>query len=106
MNLRMWKTELSRFRAMAQLEQLCWLSSLLFLLSMCARDTYEAGTDSVSRPEDLRRFNELIHRIATYQKKVSVACTGGLPDDSLFRMLESQLKVLGVDSQRVLESLP
>lgn len=106
MDARTWQSELSRFRAMSQLEQLCWLSGLLFLLSMFARDTYEAGTSGVTRPEDLRRFNELIHRVATYQKKVATAYAGGLPDDSLFRMLEDQLKELGVPSQQLLESLP
>jgi hypothetical protein len=106
MSIRTWQTELPRFRAMAQLGQLCWLSSLIFHLSVYARDTYEAGTDGVSRPGDLRRFNELIHRVATYQKKVSTSYVGGLPDDSLFRLLEDQLNNLGVNSQRLLESLP
>ena len=106
MSARTWQSELARFRAMSQLEQLCWLSSLLFFVSTFARGTYEAGTDGVEKPEDLRRFNELIHRIATYQRKVATAYTSGLPDDSLFRMLEDQLKELGVNEQHLLTSLP
>lgn len=106
MNARTWQSELSRFRAMSQLDQLSWLSCLLFLISMFARGTYEAGTSGVEKPEDLRRFNELIHRVATYQKKVATAYVGGLPDESLFRMLEDQLKELGVSEQHLLASLP
>lgn len=106
MGTRTWQSELSRFRAMSQLEQLCWLSCLLFTLSMLARDTYEAGTNGVTRPDDLRRFNELIHRVATYQKKVATSYAGGLPDEALFRMLEDQIKELGMQSFQLLASLP
>jgi len=33
-------------------------------LTICARDTYEAGTDKVLEPEVLRSYNELQHRVA------------------------------------------
>lgn len=32
-------------------------------LTICARDTYEVGTDRVLQPELLRAYNELLHRI-------------------------------------------
>jgi len=32
-------------------------------LTICARDTYEVGTDRVLQPERLRAFNELLHRV-------------------------------------------
>jgi hypothetical protein len=48
-----WSKELDRFRKMTQEQQLAWFSQLLFLLSMFARDTYEVGTDGVSKPREL-----------------------------------------------------
>ena len=32
-------------------------------LTVCARDTYEVGTDRVLHPEVLRAYNELLHRV-------------------------------------------
>lgn len=32
-------------------------------LTICARDTYEVGTDRVLQPELLRAYNELLHRV-------------------------------------------
>jgi hypothetical protein len=39
------------------------LASLSSTLTICARDTYEAGTDRVLQPELLRAYNELLHRV-------------------------------------------
>ena len=40
-----------------------FLARLASELTVCARDTYEVGTDRVLRPELLRAYNELIHRV-------------------------------------------
>jgi len=39
------------------------LASLASTLTICARDTYEVGTERVVQPELLRAYNELLHRI-------------------------------------------
>jgi len=39
------------------------LARFAHALTICARDTYEAGTDSVLEPEVLRAYNELLHRV-------------------------------------------
>jgi hypothetical protein len=39
------------------------LARLAYTLTICARDTYEAGTDRVVQPELLRAYNELLHRV-------------------------------------------
>jgi hypothetical protein len=101
-----WQAELPRFRAMTQIDQLVWLSQLLHLISMFARDTYEVGTDGVSRPSDLRRFNELIHRVATFQKKIATVSPQGVPDTDIFAIVEQELSVLGVPVDEVLRRLP
>jgi hypothetical protein len=39
------------------------LARLANTLTICARDTYEVGTDRVVQPELLRAYNELLHRV-------------------------------------------
>lgn len=106
MSKRSWQSELSRFRAMSQIDQLIWLSQLLHLISMFARDTYQVGTDGVSKPNNLRRFNELIHRLATFQKKIATASEQGMPDEDVFELLDRELSALGVAADEVLRRLP
>ena len=106
MTARSWHEELPRFRAMTQVGQLGWLSHLLQLVSMFARDTYEVGTDGVSKPSNLRRFNELTHRVATFQMKVAVGSHKGLPDKDIFAIVEQELSALGVAIDDVLRQLP
>jgi hypothetical protein len=33
------------------------------MLTVCARDTYEVGTENVLEPQVLRAYNELLHRV-------------------------------------------
>lgn len=106
MNVHTWQSKLDCFRLMSQIDQLAWLSNLILLISMSARNTYEPGTDAVTRPEDLRRFNELVHRVATFQRRIATKSVGGLPDEALFQMLENQLGQLGVNTPKMLEMLP
>lgn len=106
MSTRTWHSELARFRQLSQLEQLAWLSQLVHLLSMFARGTYEAGADGVLQAKELRRFNELIHRIATFMKKVARGDSEGVPDNDLFEMIERELGGLGVQHEEVLKRLP
>jgi hypothetical protein len=106
MSERSWQSELPRFRAMSQLDKLAWLSQLLHLISMFARDTYEVGTDGVSKPSGLRRFNELIHRVATFQKKIAMSSEQGMPDEDVFALLERELSALDVPADQVLCRLP
>lgn len=100
-----WESELARFRQMSQLEQIAWLSELLFLVTICARGTYEAGTDQVTHPADLRRFNELIHRIACFQKKVVSGRSTGMPDYLVFELIEETLARFDVDVQFIFSDL-
>ncbi len=39
------------------------MARLANTLTICARDTYEVGTDRVMQPELLRAYNELLHRV-------------------------------------------
>jgi hypothetical protein len=44
-------------------EKIVLLARLANELTICARDTYEVGTDRVLQPELLRAYNELLHRV-------------------------------------------
>lgn len=39
------------------------LARIAHRLTVCARDTYEVGTDNVVEPRVLRAYNELLHRV-------------------------------------------
>ena len=44
-------------------EKTVLLARLASELTICARETYEVGTDRVLQPELLRAYNELLHRV-------------------------------------------
>ncbi len=39
------------------------LARIAYALTICARATYEAGTENVLDPQTLRAYNELLHRV-------------------------------------------
>jgi hypothetical protein len=39
------------------------LTRIAHTLTVCARDTYEVGTENVLEPQVLRAYNELLHRV-------------------------------------------
>ena len=55
---------------MSNYEQVIWLSKLLFCISMLARDTYQPGTELIEKPIELRKYNELLHRISSFQMEI------------------------------------
>jgi hypothetical protein len=40
-----------------------FLARIAHALTVCSRETYEAGTDNVLEPQVLRAYNELMHRV-------------------------------------------
>lgn len=44
-------------------DKIAFLARLANTLTICARDSYEAGTERVLEPEVLRAYNELLHRV-------------------------------------------
>jgi len=77
-------------------DQVTLLSKLLYIISMMARDTYEAETDKVNKPELLRRYNELLHRISTQQLYVAKSKLDRMPDDIFFEMFVEEVTYLGI----------
>ncbi len=105
MNTSSLQSELARFSGMKPLEQVTWLSCMLFVLSITARGTYEPGTELVANPRDLRRFNELIHRVAGFQMDILLGKQDGIPVEALFAILKEAFSVLLVDEDDILDRL-
>ncbi|MCO5082521.1 MAG: hypothetical protein M9955_12805 [Rhizobiaceae bacterium] len=101
-----WASELNRFRKKQIEEKYLWISVLIHQISMLARDTYEVGSIGVKDPEKLRRFNELVHRVATFQKEIASGKKDGIPDQAIFAMVEDELGKLGVRTDFLLGRLP
>jgi len=40
-----------------------FLARIACTLTICARDTYEVGTENILEPQVLRAYNELLHRV-------------------------------------------
>jgi hypothetical protein len=48
---------------MSQAARTILLSRIPSLLTVCARGTYEVGNDNVIKPQLLRAYSELLHRV-------------------------------------------
>ena len=102
---RSWESERNRFHSLSQLDQMGWLSHAMVLISICARGTYVAGTDRVSDPKRLRRFNELMHRLAGAASHLAWNDDQRIPVPDLFLSLQHSLRELGVADEDFLDHL-
>ena len=74
------------------------LTRIAHRLTICARDTYEIGTEHVLDPETLRAYNELLHLVTG-----SVVCPlASSPGQSLAIVVE-MMRSFGVRYNRVAE---
>lgn len=103
--IELWKNECSIFSGLDQSRKILWLSKLLFVLSMFARETYQVGTNGVEVPENLRAFNELIHRVSSRQLEVALGKAKGMPDERFFLMLCEAVNELGIDAAVLLNQV-
>ena len=81
-----------------------FLSALAADLTVGARDTYVAGTDGVARPEALRTFNELMHRIMNHQRNLLSHARHRYPEDVFFDIIKAFSEELKV-SRRLINML-
>lgn len=89
--------EIIKFSGLTEQNKLIWLSKLLFFISMLARDTYQVGTDQLDNPTALRKFNELIHRVSSFQLAIALNKLERLPDDQFFMMLNDSLLEVNIN---------
>lgn len=67
--------------------QIKFLSRLGHQITILARDTYEADSDSLLNPIQLRCTNEMMHRILGQQFKLLFGDKGRYPDDVFIKMI-------------------
>lgn len=90
-----WNEEASRFLSLDDSGRERWLAELLYHLSMMARGTYDPESDGVEDAVRLRRFNELLHRVAS-QLRAHYNDYPGMPDQVFAIAITDGLKNLGV----------
>jgi hypothetical protein len=74
------------------------LARLAAALTICARDTYEVGTEGVLQPRALRAYNELLHRVTG----AVLDHLSGIDGYSLEEILE-MMREFGEKNQRTIE---
>src|ERR1700722_17530358 len=62
--------------SLSRSERTAVLARIAHALTICARDTYEAGTENVLEPQVLRSYNELLHRVTAAVKDHLVGTDG------------------------------
>jgi hypothetical protein len=62
--------------SLSHVQQTIVLARIAHELTICARDTYEAGTENVLEPQVLRSYNELLHRVTAAVKDHVVGADG------------------------------
>ncbi len=68
-------------------EKVIFLAHLAHQLTVCARGTYEVGTENILQPRILRAYNELQHRV-TASLRDHIGGVKGIPFDTIIEMVE------------------
>jgi hypothetical protein len=92
-----WEKELMSLNvaSLSNHERAILLARLANTLTICARNTYEAGTEVVLQPRVLRAYNELLHRVTAAVRDHLLRSDGF----SLEEILE-MMRVFGEKNQR------
>ncbi|HEY8261591.1 MAG TPA: hypothetical protein VIG55_10305 [Methylosinus sp.] len=75
--------------------RVAWRLRAILALTILARDTYVAGSDDIVDPRRLRRFNELMHRIAGRQVAIEM---DDAAVESFFELIGEASSELGVSA--------
>jgi hypothetical protein len=84
--------------SLSQSAKIMSLARLAHILTVCARSTYEAGTENVREPKVLRAYNELQHRV-TGAVRDHIMGRGGISLETVIQMMHG----FGVEHNRVEE---
>ncbi|HEX4054289.1 MAG TPA: hypothetical protein VHX86_08490 [Tepidisphaeraceae bacterium] len=72
---------LDKYATLSKAQRLAFLCRLAAELTVCARDTYMPGSNQVAKPERLRAFNELQHRLTGHLRDLATGNRDRYPDD-------------------------
>jgi len=73
-----------------------YLARVAHMLTICARDTYEFGTEDVLNPQTLRAYNELLHQVIG-------SIIGRLGSQESVESTVEMIHLFGVEQDRVEE---
>jgi hypothetical protein len=73
-------------KSLSPTERTAILARIASELTICARDTYEAGTENILEPQVLRAYNELLHRV-TGAVVSHISGTDGISLESILEMM-------------------
>ncbi|WP_024881295.1 hypothetical protein [Methylosinus sp. LW3] len=82
-----WRAQLDVFTRLTLEQRIAWYGRAIHLCTIFARDTYVVGSEEIADPARLRRFNELIHRIAGRQVGLATKGEADGFDESFFEMM-------------------
>lgn len=99
-----WADEVEKFLASSESERKRWLAAILLALTVLARETYDPHSTGLLQPQRLRKFNELIHRLAT-QLRDKEAGYSGMPDATFADMMTEAIEELQIKPDSVLNIL-
>ena len=96
-----WHRKRLWFLSASREEQIRWLARLLFKITIFARGTYEEGTENLTDPSGMRRFNELMHRVSLFQLALINDDPNRYPDEIFFKSLSAALHEVGLRHSEV-----
>lgn len=88
---------LDKYSPLSKRQRLAFLCRLAAELTVCARDTYVPGSDQVAKPERLRAFNELQHRITGHLRDLATGNRDRYPDDVICGLIFEGARELDVE---------
>jgi hypothetical protein len=88
---------LDKYSSLSKRQRLTFLSRLAAELTVCARDTYVAGSNRVAEPERLREFNELQHRITGHLRDLTAGNRDRYPDDVICGIIFEGMRELNTE---------
>ncbi len=80
-------------------EKIDFLIQFAHALTILARDTYEVGTEGLSKPSRLRIINEVQHRVTSFLIALMKNDVKRYPDDTLVRIILEHPEDLALQRQ-------
>ena len=98
-----WKNETKKYSALNVVDRQMWLTSLIYTISFFGRSTYLDGADGLADPENLRRINEFIHRVASYQISLVRSKETAMSDSDFFSLLDAKFQSINISEATLLK---
>ena len=88
-------TTIQEYQNLTDSEKIGLLSKIQYIITMLARGTYTVESEEVDCPKELRKFNELTHRIACQQMDICFK-KEYIPDNIFVQMIIEDMVSMGI----------